>query len=86
VKHFTSEGRAVMRIARAAVALQRRARSRDPERIAESIRLTERLRASGEPVDELANVEHLEVADVGLEHVAVAGDQHASAAFAGATR
>jgi hypothetical protein len=32
--------------------------------------------ALGEPVEQLASVEHLEVADVGLEQVAVAGDQH----------
>ena len=29
-------------------------------------------------VEELASVEHLDLADVGLEHVAVAGDQHRS--------
>jgi hypothetical protein len=42
------------------------------------VRLLKRLTASGEPVEELASVEHLEVAEVGLEHVAVAGDQHRS--------
>jgi hypothetical protein len=36
--------------------------------------LTQVIAASSAPVEELASVEHLEVADLGLEHVAVAGD------------
>jgi hypothetical protein len=42
------------------------------EDIAESIRLTERLRASGELLEERASAEDLEVGDVSLKQVAVA--------------